>query len=129
MHDPDEIVVFHQFDSAIDASIAKSKLDAYGIPCFLTEENMASLYQQALGIRIRLHVFKKDAEEASRVLMVRSSSDPGDVVCPKCASTEVQRDFPKKFSLEPLTALKILFFGVFIPHKKINHCLQCDNEF
>ena len=39
-----DIVVFRHFDIAIDAHIAKSKLDAYGIPCFLTEENMANLY-------------------------------------------------------------------------------------
>ncbi len=125
----EEIVVFRQFDNFIDANIAKSKLDAYGIPCFLTEENMAMLYQQALAIRIRLHIFKKDIDEASGILMVSSESVTDDLVCPKCNSAEVERDFPKKLSDEPLTALKLLFFGVFLPHKKINHCLQCDNEF
>ena len=39
-----EIVVFQHFDNAIEANIAKTKLDAFGVPCFLTEENMGGLY-------------------------------------------------------------------------------------
>jgi hypothetical protein len=44
MQDRDDIIVFQGFDNVIEANITKSKLDAYGVPCFLTEENMASLY-------------------------------------------------------------------------------------
>jgi hypothetical protein len=129
----DAIVVYRQFDSVIEANVAKTKLDAYDIPCFLTNENMAGLYpgQQALHFfNIRLHVFRKDMETASRILMERQdSTGHGDLACPKCDSRNVQRDFPKRFSFKPLTALAMLFFGVLLPHQKINHCLECDYEF
>lgn len=132
MKEQDEIVVLRNFDDAIDANIAKTKLDAYGIPCFLTEENMAGLYpgQNAFPFRVRLHVFKKDVEEASQILFEKNLQiDTSDLICPRCQSKTVQRDFPKKFSVKPLRLLGILFFGVFFPHKKVNHCLACDCEF
>jgi hypothetical protein len=124
-----EIIVFFQFDSGIDASIAKAKLDAYGVPCFLTEENMASLYQQALGIKVRLHIFEKDREEATRVLFEAQALEPGETTCPKCHATSFERDFPKKMSEEFTGALKVMFFGVFMPEKKIFRCQQCEHEF
>jgi hypothetical protein len=37
MQEHDDIIVFQKLDNAIEANIVKSKLDAYGIPCFLTE--------------------------------------------------------------------------------------------
>jgi hypothetical protein len=132
MQNHDEIVVLKEFDATIDASIVKAKLDAYGIPCFLTEENMANLYpgQSALAFRVRLHVFKKDMEEASQLLSEQNLQvEEPCGVCPHCQSRKVQRDFPKAFSVKPLGALRVLFFGVFFPHKKVNHCLDCDYEF
>jgi hypothetical protein len=129
MQDRDDIIVFFQFDSGIDASIAKAKLDAYGVPCFLTEENMASLYQQSLGIKVRLHIFEKDREEATRVMFETQTFDPADASCPKCNATTLERDFPKKLSEEFAGALKVIFFGVFMPEKKIFRCQQCDHEF
>jgi hypothetical protein len=132
MQDHDEIVVLKQFDDAIVANIAKTKLDAYGIPCFLTEENMANLYpgQNAFSFRVRLHIFKKDTEEASRVLVeMNLLIENQEAVCPQCQSRKTQRDFPKQISMKPLGALGVLFFGVFFPHKKVNHCLDCDYEF
>ena len=45
MEDPAEkIVIYQAFDTVMKANLAKTKLDAYGIPCFLTEENFTSLY-------------------------------------------------------------------------------------
>lgn len=129
MQDRDAIVVLRQFDSGIDANIAKSKLDANDIPCFLTEENMASLYQRALGIRVRLHVFEKDKETAHRILFETVANDNPELVCPLCYSHSIERDFPKKFSEELPGALKVMFFGIFMPEKKIFRCLVCNHEF
>ena len=129
MQDRDAIIVLRQFDSGIDANIAKSKLDANDIPCFLTEENMASLYQQALGIRVRLHVFEKHKEEAHRVLFETEVNDSTEIACPKCHSTSLERDFPRKISDEFSGALKVMFFGIFMPEKKIYRCLRCNHEF
>jgi hypothetical protein len=70
MEEQDEIIVFQRFESAIDANIVKTKLDANGIPCFLTEENLANLIplQNFLAIGVRLHLFSKDVEWAKSVL-------------------------------------------------------------
>ena len=124
----EEIVVFQHFDNAIDASIAKTKLDAYGVPCFLTEENMANLYpgQSLYAFKIRLHLFAGDRERASQIMgedLSIESEVSGN--CPKCQSPKVTRAFPKKEA----DSLMFIFFGVFFPHKKVNQCLNCGFEF
>jgi hypothetical protein len=129
MPNHDTIVVLRQFDSGINANIAKSKLDANDIPCFLTEENMAALYQQTFAINVRLHVFEKDREIAHRVLFETEIGGESEILCPKCNSKSIVRDFPRKFSDGFAGALKVTFFGVFMPDKKIFHCMQCDHEF
>ena len=66
MEEQDEIIVFKRFANAIDANIVKTKLDANGIPCFLSDENLANLNFLAIGVR--LHLFSKDVEWAKSVL-------------------------------------------------------------
>lgn len=125
----DDIVVFRFFDNAIDANIAKTKLDAYGIPCFLTEENMANLYPGLTfyAFKIRLHLFASDVERAKHVLMGRSLTlqDEGAVTCPKCDSGRIMRAFPRREA----DSLKYVLFGIFFPHRKVMQCLNCGNEF
>jgi hypothetical protein len=128
----DDIIVFQHFDSAIDANIAKTKLDAYGIPCFLTEENMAGLYPglSLNAFKIRLHLFATDRERASMVLMNQDSvlqheTSEMSAICPRCRSGKIARGFPKKVADQ----LVYVFFGIFFPHKKVNHCLDCNLEF
>ena len=124
----DEIIVFRTFSDRIEASLAKSKLDAYGIPCFLTEENMANLYPgEQLFFKVRLHVFKEDRTRVSEIFM--ETSGPTELTCPRCESTRIERDFPKDLTSKTLTGLKVVLFGVFFAHKKVNHCLDCDYEF
>jgi hypothetical protein len=130
VEDSEEIVVFKHFDNAIDAHIAKSKLDAYGIPCFLTEENMANLYpgQSLFAFKIRLHLFAADRERAMQILMNESSEIGTEVSghrCPRCNSARLTREFPKKVADSLIFAL----FGVFLPHKKVSQCLDCGFEF
>lgn len=66
----DAIVVLRDFDTSIEANIARTKLEAYGVPCFLTEENMANLYpgQGLLAFTVRLHVFESDRARATEIL-------------------------------------------------------------
>lgn len=123
-----DIIVYQYYDNAIDANIAKTKLDAYGIPCFLTEENMANLYpgQSLYAFKIRLHLFATDRERAQQILAdVLSVQDEEAVVCPICHSDRITRGFPKREA----DTLKYLFFGVFFPHRKVNQCLNCGHEF
>jgi hypothetical protein len=127
------IIVFQEFANPIEANIIKSKLDAYGIPCFLTEENLANLYAgyQFVPFRVRLHLFEKDAERAGQLLREQNLviDDETGTRCPRCRSTRVERVFPKKLSESTWSGLGLLFFGVFFPHKKISHCLDCGLEF
>jgi hypothetical protein len=124
-----DIVVFQYFDNAIDANIAKTKLDAYGIPCFLTEENMAGLYpgQSLYAFKIRLHLFASDRERAESILTGNDLSvqEENSVACPRCHSPRIVRAFPQKDA----DTIKYLLFGVFFPHRKVNQCLNCGNEF
>lgn len=134
MQDHDDIIVFQKFDNAIEANIVKSKLDAYGIPCFLTEENMANLYPGAsnlMNFNVRLHLFGHDAERA-RLIMAENNlrvDDDSITRCPRCRSTNIERDFPKKLTLKFTSALRFLFFGIFYPNKKVYRCSDCECEF
>jgi hypothetical protein len=125
----EDIVVYQYFDNAIEANLAKTKLDAYGIPCFLTEENMAGLYpgQNFNAFKVRLHLFAADRERADHVLQGESTliDDEAGAVCPRCESSRIERAFPSKLS----DRLLYVLFGIFLPHKKVNHCLDCDCEF
>lgn len=66
----EKIIVFASFDNVIKANIIKTKLDAYGIPCFLTGEHFLNLYpiQNELFPGVRLYIFEKDAEKVTEVL-------------------------------------------------------------
>jgi hypothetical protein len=77
MDKPDKIVVFAVYDSVIDANIIKTKLDAYGIPCFLTGENISNLYPlPANGFSgTRLHVFEQDVKQIKELLASPQSTD------------------------------------------------------
>lgn len=134
MVERDEIIVFKKFETSIEANIVKSKLDAYGIPCFLTEENMANLYPGAsslMNFNVRLHLFAYDLERARQIMEENHLilDDESTLKCPVCKSPKIERDFPKKLSLTFASALNLMFFGVFFPHKKVFRCLECEYEF
>ena len=132
MYQQDEIIVFKQFDNSIEASIAKTKLDAYGILCFLTEENLANLYpgQNFMLFSIRLHLFANDAERATQI-MDESNLVLNDTItkCPNCKSDKIERDFPKKLITTLSFILAVISFGIFFPQQKVYHCLACAHEF
>lgn len=123
----DEIVVFRQFDTAIDANLAKTKLDAHGIPCFLTEENLSTLYtgQSYRLFGVRLHLFRND------VLMANQILDDQEVdlhTCPKCQSQDVEIEYSRKVS-SLLTTILSGLFAAMLPNKKVHRCQSCGFEF
>ena len=81
MQEQDPIVVFETFNSAIDANIVKAKLDAFGIPCFLSQENLTTLITPILSGGIRLHVFERDRERAYEIMVsaLMQKSDEDDL--------------------------------------------------
>lgn len=133
MEEQNKIIVFHNFNNAIDASIVKTKLDAYGIPCFLTEENLVNLYagNSFIPFQVRLHLFASDKEAANEILAEQNLTIDDAFIneCPRCESRSVKRDFPKKLSEDFFIGMAVLFFGVFFPERKVYHCLECDYEF
>ena len=123
MEERGDIIVFRKFETLIEANIVRAKLDAYGVPCFLTEENLASLYPGASSLMnsdVRLHLFAHDREKAEHILEENHLilEDESVIRCPNCKSRRMERDFPKKFSETFGSALTVLFFGVFFPTKK-----------
>ena len=67
---PDKIVVHSVYETAIQANLAKTKLDAYGIPCFLGNENLANLYPLSYfpAGQVRLYVFENDLNRVNEIL-------------------------------------------------------------
>lgn len=104
---PENIIVLDSYYEPLAAHLARTKLEAAGIPCFLTNENLVSLnrmYSPVAG-GVRLHVYQRDAARAAEVLRpptvmqaVRGGrseapASPADAtVCPRCGSTEVATD-------------------------------------
>ena len=71
MIEPEEkIIIFRAYDTVVEANLARTKLDAHGIPCFLTDENLTNLYpiRNAIFPGVRLHIFEKDYEEVNSLL-------------------------------------------------------------
>jgi hypothetical protein len=70
MKETDKIILFKKFNSVIEANLAKTKLDAYGIPCFLTNEATSSLYPIPLmnGMEVGLFIFEADKEQVDDIM-------------------------------------------------------------
>lgn len=81
MEKSDKIIVLKRFENAIEANIAKTKLDANDVPCFLTDENLANLYptQNLLAIGVSLHIFENDLLIAQEILKETNLSINRDI--------------------------------------------------
>ncbi len=127
MNQEDRIVVFREFDNAIQANIIKTKLDAFDIPCFLTEENLSNLYPSLaiLSIGVRLHVFQKDLDQANTILEEQNLSvSEGSLMCPKCGSNHIEDQSANRI----LRTIKNVFSSLFNSSEQ-HTCLRCGTEF
>ena len=123
------IIVFQAFDTLIQANLVKTKLDAYGIPCFLSDENFVNLYPIRNDIfpGIRLHIFENDAARVTEILSENLANEKGDgVKCPVCQSTRISLANSRKGWAAWLLAS--LLFTV-LPQKRVFRCQTCDAEF
>jgi DNA-directed RNA polymerase subunit RPC12/RpoP len=131
MEENDKIIVLKSFDNPIDASLAKSKLDAYGIPCFLSEENLGNLYpvHNPRFSGVRLHLFEHDVEQARQVLYDTVPLTAEERMrCPRCGSAQIDVDFSRKSLPKILSFIASLFLVIF-PLKRVNRCRECGLEF
>jgi hypothetical protein len=69
----DNIIVYNTYNNSIEANLVKTKLDAYGIPCFLSEENFGSIFpfkNQSFG-GVRLHIFENDKSRVTEIIQAQ----------------------------------------------------------
>lgn len=124
------VVTIATFDNAVQANLAKTKLDSAEIFCFLTNENLVGLHtllSNATG-GIQLKVRATDVEAAIDVLALRA--EDVEQTCPKCGSREIEYSVSNKdprnwFSF--IIAFLLMVFPVYIKKKFI--CKNCRQEF
>jgi hypothetical protein len=73
----DKIIVFKKFESVMAANLAKTKLDAYGIPCYLTNETFSSLYPLPFmkGVEVCLYIFETDSDRVYELIQQEKPQD------------------------------------------------------
>lgn len=81
-----EIVRLISCNTAFDANIIKSKLESEDIECFITNENFSTLYPFMTG-GIDVMINEKDMDRAKEIISDETSTE---IVCPNCASKNVQ---------------------------------------
>ena len=125
---PEDIIVLQRFDTVIEANIARTKLDAYGIPCFLTEENLTNMTTPILSGGIRLHIFAEDAERAQQIVIgdkLGKSEEDGIISCPQCQSKKIIRNRSDTTHGRMTQAIVGFLLGLSKPY----YCQNCGNEF
>jgi hypothetical protein len=122
----EKIVVFDSYDTVIQANLVKTKLDAYGIPCFLSEENFTTWYpfRNQLFPGVRLHVFERDILQVKEILE-ESPLSIDETICPKCHSKRVRIEESEMTAGWQEIVSVFLFIS---PRKKIFRCENCQNE-
>ena len=111
------------------ANLVKTKLDAYGIPCFLSDENFVGLYpiRNELFPGVRLHVFEKDRDRVKEVLTEETNLEKETLQCPFCRSQHVTLSTSKPSTIR--LVLSMIFVSPFLEEKKIYRCDGCGKEF
>jgi hypothetical protein len=139
----DKIITFESYYDSMLAHIVRSKLEANGIPCFITDENTIGanpLYNQAVG-GIKVKIFERDLQRCREILATEGDLHEQDhfeiddetntyVVCPYCASTNVRNIAEKKDDGEWSALLGSLSNLINPFHTGKNwHCFNCQQDF
>jgi hypothetical protein len=123
----EKIVVFDSYDTVIQANLVKTKLDAYGIPCFLSEENFTTWYpfRNQLFPGVRLHIFETDFAQVREIISEESALTIEETVCPHCHSKNVVVEETEANTGWQEALSTFLFIT---PRKKIFLCNTCRHE-
>jgi hypothetical protein len=70
MNTDDEIITFQTYYNPMEAEIIRTKLEANGIPSFISDESLGVLYPvyNQGGGGIKLKVFARDVEKCKEIL-------------------------------------------------------------
>jgi len=125
----DKIIVFDSYDTVMAANLVKTKLDAYGIPCFLSDENFGGLYpfRNELFTGVRLHIFEKDQNQVKEVLTEEYDGKMETLQCPDCGSKDIFLQESNQNSIGKI--LSTIFLSPFMEEKKSYQCNNCKRQF
>jgi hypothetical protein len=127
----DEIITLWRYRDFPEALVARAKLEADGIECFLADENMIRLdwfRSDALG-RLRLQLRQENAEAAMEILAQEipagfSAEEIGEEYnqprCPNCGSLDVSFQEYNKLTL-------LIFWFLALPIPIYKNCWQCED--
>ncbi|CAN5190146.1 hypothetical protein BH09BAC6_BH09BAC6_32130 [soil metagenome] len=143
MPDDDKIITLESYYDPMLAHIIRTRLEANGIQCFIADENTIGanpLYNQAIG-GVKLKIFERDLEKCREILATEGDLHEQDhyeldeetnthIICPYCASTNVQNIAIDKDKDQWGTALNS-FMNLVNPFYAQNnwHCNNCGRDF
>jgi DNA-directed RNA polymerase subunit RPC12/RpoP len=126
-------VIVAKFTTSVEANLAKSKLDAADIQCFVDNENY--LYSRPLGY-VNLQVWEKDKEQALMILGFdaipdeeTTETDDIIVVCPYCQSENVCYGINRNKANTLFIAGTFFLQSLPFYKKKIYYCNTCGKHF
>lgn len=121
------LITISRYSFPYEAHIAKSRLDAEGIPAFVADEhtiNMQWLYSNALG-GVRLQVPEPFAEAALDILNEDREKDLVEAVeidvqtCPGCGSADTEfHQFGRRWAF-------LMFLGLNFPLFPVKDGIKC----
>jgi len=121
------LITIARYSLPYEAQLARSRLDAEGIPAFVADEhtiNMQWLWSDALG-GIRLQVPEPFVEQARAVLaedlekVLVEAQKVDTVTCPECGSTDTEyHQIGRRWAF-------LVFIGLHFPLFPVRHGIRC----
>jgi len=139
----DKIITFERYYDPMLAHIIRTRLEDNGIPCFIADENTISanpVFNQAVG-GIKLKIFERDLEKCREILAADGDLHEQDhfeideetkatVICPYCASTNVQYSNQTQQKAQGLTKIVNFLSAIFsFQSPPAWHCFNCRRDF
>ncbi len=145
MANPDSVIFLESFYEPMAANLARTRLEAAGIPCFLSNEHLVSLmplYSPITG-GVRLHVRRGDVAAALEILhdepvplatgpdedsFAADAPDPVTPRCPDCGSSNVAYGAATRNTYGFWSGLLSVLLRFPVRGNRF-HCFHCGHEF
>ena len=142
----ENIIVFDSYYEPLAAHLARTQLEAAGIPCFLTNENLVSLnrmYSPVAG-GVRLHIYERDAARAAEALRppvvmqavpgglappAEAEVAPAALTCPRCGSADVVFDAAARPGAAHWFVALLSRLRRYPLQGRAHHCFHCGLNF